>query len=142
MREGKERAVRLNKGCTQVMHALEGAGKLCSAQDIYMWLRNNSDESPALTTIYRSLETLLSLNLIQSVDLGDGEKHYETVAPGEHHHHLICTSCRNSVHLDQCFIETFSDKVEQRHGFKVRTHILEIFGLCGKCLLTEKHSSL
>lgn len=138
MREGKEAGFKMNKGCAQVIRALESTGKLSSAQDIYMWLRNNTSESPAMTTIYRSLESLLHLHLIQSVDLGRGEKFYEVIVPGEHHHHLVCTSCQNSIHLDDCFIETFSDRIEQRHQFKVRKHILEIFGLCRDCADAKK----
>lgn len=71
--------------------------------------------------------------MIQAVDLGDGEKRYESVEPGEHHHHLICTNCRTSIHLDECSVETFSKRVEERHGFMVKSHMLEIFGICAEC---------
>ena len=125
---------RLNKGCHLVLNALGGIEKLASAQEIYMWLRENfPEEAPALTTVYRSIDSLMKFNQIQAVDIGDGEKRYERVEPGKHHHHLICTNCKNSIHLDNCFIETLTGKVEQHHGFKVRAHVLEIFGICQKC---------
>ncbi len=125
---------RLNKGSYTVLRALKEIGKLSSAQDIHLWFRlNETADAPALTTIYRALDSLLKMNLLQAVDIGDGERRYEIIEPGQHHHHLICTNCLESVHLDQCFLETFASKVEQRHGFVVRSHVLEIFGICSKC---------
>lgn len=130
--KGSER--KLNRGCELVLQALAANQKLTSAQDIHLWLKHNAPiDAPGLTTVYRAVETLLKLDLIQAVDFGDGEKRYERVEPGDHHHHLLCTSCMNSIHLDQCFIDKLVQNVEARHQFKVRTHVLEIFGLCGEC---------
>ena len=124
---------RLNRGCSQVLQALEQSKELSSAHQIHAQLKDLlRGEAPGLTTIYRSLEVLTKLNLVQAVSI-EGEKRYERIKPGEHHHHLICTSCQASVHLDQCFIEEFSEKVKARHDFLVRAHILEIFGLCAGC---------
>lgn len=131
---------KLNKGCSLVMDALKACQKLSSAQDLHSWLKENADDAPGLTTVYRAIETLLRLDLIQSVDLGDGEKRFELVEPGGHHHHLICTSCMASIHLDQCFVDSLIDKVDERHGFKARTHVLEIFGICSECEKQQKHA--
>ena len=128
---------KLNKGSYQVLKALEEIGKLSSAQDINLWFRNNdSEDAPALTTIYRAIDSLLKERLIQAVDIGDGEKRYETVRPGEHHHHLICTTCLDSIHLDQCLIDAMTGNIENRHGFTVQSHVLEIFGTCNQCIIT------
>ena len=126
---------RLNKSCRMVLHALEEQNQLISAQETYEWLKANYPvEAPGLTTVYRALETLLFMDLVQPVDLGDGERRYEWVEQGKHHHHLICTNCKSSVHLEQCFVEALEQGVKDRHGFLVRAHVLEIFGLCSNCL--------
>ncbi len=96
-------------------------------------MRNEDDKAPGLTTVYRSLESLVSEGLVQAVDLGDGERRYELVKPGEHHHHLVCESCRQSVHLDQCLIEELEEGIRSKYGFQVKGHILEIFGTCKEC---------
>ena len=125
--------MRLTKGCKKVLEVLESAADLTSAQDIYGLMRTEDTKAPGLTTVYRSLESLVSLGLVQAVDLGDGERRYEMVKPGEHHHHLVCEACRSSVHLDQCLIEEFEEGIRTKYGFQIKVHVLEIFGICRKC---------
>ncbi|HEY9785281.1 MAG TPA: transcriptional repressor [Candidatus Obscuribacterales bacterium] len=124
---------RLTKGCKKVLEILERTDTLSSAQDIHSALRNEEQNPPGLTTVYRSLESLVGLGLVQSVDLGDGERRFELVKPGEHHHHLVCDKCRSSVHLDQCLVAELEEAIKSKYGFEVRGHILEIFGLCAHC---------
>jgi len=124
---------KLTKGCRTVLDALEGVEDLSSAQDIYGRLRLDADDAPGLTTVYRSLESLVGLGLVQAVDLGDGERRYELVRPGEHHHHLVCDVCKKSVHLDQCLVENLEEAVRANYGFEIRSHVLEIFGVCRSC---------
>lgn len=124
---------RLTKGCKIVLKALEKTADLTSAQDIHSKLRVNDAKAPGLTTVYRSLESLVGLGLVQAVDLGDGERRYEIVKPGEHHHHLVCDKCKRSVHLDQCLIEDLEHAIKSKYGFTTRSHVLEIFGTCVKC---------
>ncbi|MBZ0189165.1 MAG: transcriptional repressor [Candidatus Obscuribacterales bacterium] len=123
----------MTKGCKKVLEVLETASDLLSAQDIHGLMRGGDDKSPGLTTVYRSLESLAEHSLVQAVDLGDGEKRYELVKPGEHHHHLVCDSCKSSVHLDQCLIEELEGGIRTKYGFHVRGHVLEIFGICQDC---------
>jgi Fur family ferric uptake transcriptional regulator len=124
---------KLTKGCKKVLEYLERAHDLSSAQDIHGLMRTEDNKAPGLTTVYRSLESLVGLGLVQAVDLGDGERRYELVRPGEHHHHLVCQVCKKSLHLDECIIEQFEDTIRNNYGFKVKSHILEIFGVCREC---------
>lgn len=125
--------VRLTKGCKQVLQLLEEGDLLSSAQDIHGRLRSVDQKAPGLTTVYRSLESLVQAGLVQSVDFGDKERRYEVVKPGEHHHHLLCDHCGTSVHLDQCLVEDIETTIKNKYGFDIRTHILELFGTCPKC---------
>jgi len=125
---------KLTKGCRRVLEVLEQSHQLTTAQSIYGLLRQTEPESPGLTTIYRSLDSLVEMGLVQAVNLGDGEKRYEIVEPGEHHHHLICDSCNASVHLDQCVIEDLEKSIKTKYGFVISSHVLEVFGQCRDCL--------
>lgn len=124
---------RLTKGSRKVLEILAHMTELSSAQDIHGQLRAEDANGPGLTTVYRALEALVSSGLVQAVDLGDGERRYELIKPGEHHHHLICERCRKSIHLDQCLVEELDEAIEQKYGFEIRTHVLEIFGRCSEC---------
>ncbi len=124
---------RLTKGCKRVLEVLEKTKDLSSAQDIHSQLRSEDVGAPGLTTVYRSLESLVSLGLVQAVDLGDGERRFELIEPGEHHHHIICDDCRSSIHLDMCLVEELENAIASKYGYDVRSHILEIFGKCPDC---------
>lgn len=129
---------RLTKGAKKVLEALAKEHSLATAQDIHSRMRQEDENAPGLTTVYRALENLVSQNLVQAVELGDGEKRYELIEPGEHHHHLICTKCKDSIHLDQCLIKDLDSLIKTKHGFNVSSHILEIFGTCKKCAEKKK----
>jgi len=124
---------RLTKGSQKVLEALANSRSLATAQDIHGQLRDKEDNPPGLTTVYRSLESLVGLGLVQAVEFGDGEKRFELVQPGEHHHHLVCERCRESIHLDQCMVEEIEAAIHAKYGFQTRAHILELFGVCKKC---------
>lgn len=123
----------LTKGAQAVLDALGQVKELSSAQDIYGRLRQTGEKAPGLTTVYRALESLVQLGYVQAVDLGDGEKLYEVVEPGEHHHHLVCETCGSSNHLDQCMVEEFEEAIRSKYGFQIKSHVLEIFGVCNTC---------
>lgn len=130
----------LSRNCLVVLEALGNSQRLVSAQDIFTWLRQHEHKGPGLTTIYRALDLLISLQMVQAVELGDGECRYEIVEPGEHHHHLICEKCRSNVHLEQCYVDELEAAIEERHGFKIKSHVLEIFGLCKECAINDSRS--
>ena len=129
------RRVRLNRNLHLVLYALKEIPNLPSAQEVHFWLKQKEPDAPGLTTIYRAIDSLLELGVIQCVVLGDGEKRYEPIEPGSHHHHLICEKCHASVHMDQCFLDQFTESVRSRHGFTTTRHVLEIFGICRNCSL-------
>lgn len=132
--EKTQQAARLSRGCAMVLRYLQNTHGLHTARELYDLLKKEfGDDSPGLTTVYRSLETLLELGLVQELALGQAERSYEYVEPGEHHHHLICTSCNQSIHLEQCFVDDIRSRIEGVHGFHVRKHVLELFGLCSNC---------
>jgi Fur family ferric uptake transcriptional regulator len=129
---------RLTKGAKKVLEVLERTTDLTTAQDIHLAMRaEDLEEAPGLTTVYRSLESLVGLGLVQAVDLGDGERRFELVKPGEHHHHLVCQHCRGSVHMDQCLVEELETAIKHTYGFEVRSHVLEMFGVCAACRQKE-----
>jgi Fur family ferric uptake transcriptional regulator len=126
-------AVSISKSCKKILTVLK-EDQLHSAQEIHALMRNMHPRAPGLSTVYRSLELLVNAGLLQAVDLGDGERRYELVKPGEHHHHLFCESCGISIHLDECIIAKFEDTIRDDYGFRVKGHVLEIFGRCKNCL--------
>jgi Fur family ferric uptake transcriptional regulator len=128
---------KLGKNCLLVLQALKQNDTLSSVQDIYAWLKTFSKDAPALTTVYRVLYRLIDMRMVQSVELGAGEKFYELIEPRKHHHHLICTNCYSSIRIDRCSVEALTDNIASHHGFHVHSHVLELFGICRSCTRAE-----
>src|SRR5689334_3478308 len=64
-----------------------------SAQEISDRLRD-SGTNVGTASIYRALDVLHELGLVQRVEFGDGGARFEPMLPGgEHHHHAVCDRC-------------------------------------------------
>ncbi|MDA8218339.1 MAG: Fur family transcriptional regulator [Dehalococcoidales bacterium] len=82
-------------------------------------------------TIFRTLDLLARLGYVCKVH--DGERAGYTVCGPGHHHHLVCSSCGQVVHLEGCPVSGYLRDVESSTGFAVAEHRLEIVGVCPQC---------
>ena len=91
-------------------------------------------EYPALglVTVYRTLEKLEALGLIQRVHLPDGCHRYLRSTQG-HEHLLLCTQCGKVVTFSGDNFSKLSDRVSQNTGFLIQEHWLQLFGVCPDC---------
>ncbi|MBI3120568.1 MAG: transcriptional repressor [Candidatus Kerfeldbacteria bacterium] len=88
---------------------------------------------PNKTTVYRELEFFKQHNVIQEVRFDGNAKRYE-LRLNDHHHHLICNSCKSVQDVDVTVnLENEEHKIARRQGFNVLEHSLEFFGLCHRC---------
>jgi Fur family ferric uptake transcriptional regulator len=84
-------------------------------------------------TVYRTLKLFVEAGLAREMLLHDGQTRYEHVNAGEHHDHLVCTNCNRIIEFENETIEQLQNEVALRHGFLIRSHKLEIYGLCSNC---------
>lgn len=87
-------------------------------------------------TIFRSLELLSSLGVVERLDLPNGEHAYVGCEPS-HHHHVVCSSCGRSADFEDAELSGVVDDVAGRTGYRIDVHRLELFGLCGSCQRLE-----
>lgn len=85
------------------------------------------------TTVYRQLEIMVQIGLIQEINFSDRSKRYE-LSSKDHHHHLVCQNCKKveDINLDND-LNKQEKKIWKKNHFKVLQHSLEFFGLCSKC---------
>ncbi len=84
-------------------------------------------------TVYRAIEQLEELGLVQKVDLGMGAQGFEKVDPsGHHHHHLVCEECGQVQPFEDEQLEKAIHEVRRR-GFTVETHEVTLRGHCRDC---------
>jgi len=113
---------------------------LQSAEDIY---RKVVERCPniSLDTVYRNLNVLQELEIINKLILQDGKSRYE-LNSGKHYHHLICLKCGAAEAIDFCPFELLDrEKIEAEKRFEIRKHSFEVFGYCNLCRKKppEKH---
>jgi Fe2+ or Zn2+ uptake regulation protein len=88
-------------------------------------------------TIFRALDLLLELGVVERLDLPSGEHAYVACEPTAHHHHVVCSSCGRSAEIDDAGLRAVVDDVARRTGYAVDTHRLELFGTCPACQRKE-----
>ena len=92
------------------------------------------DPRVSQATVYRTMKLLTDCGLAAARNFSDGQTRYErSDASGEHHDHLICTSCGKIVEFVDERIEELQERVAVSHGFRVTHHKMELYGLCESC---------
>lgn len=132
---------RLTPGREAILDILSKSEGHLSAEDLYMKLHPKYPNI-GLTTIYRTLDVLANLGLILKFDFGDKRARYE-LAEGpkgaQHHHHLICTSCKRVIDYTDFIDEEVKllNETEkglcQKYEFKITNHLIQFYGLCKIC---------
>jgi Fur family transcriptional regulator, ferric uptake regulator len=113
---------------------LENEADHLSAEDIYLLVKEKAPEI-GLATVYRTLELLSELKIIDKINFGDGVSRYDLRKEGaEHfHHHLVCIECGSVEEIMDDLLGDVEKIVESQWGFKVQDHRLTFHGLCKTC---------
>jgi len=103
-----------------------------SVEDIYHSVKA-IDPRIGYTTVYRMMKLMIQCGLAREIELADGITRYEHLFNHEHHDHLICMECGNSIEFYNPEIEALQDAASAQLGFKVLDHKLQIYGVCSNC---------
>ncbi|MEA2606055.1 MAG: Fur family transcriptional regulator, ferric uptake regulator [Chloroflexota bacterium] len=83
-------------------------------------------------TLFRALELMIELGVVERLDLPSGEHAY-VVCAASHHHHVVCSVCGRTAEVDDQGLADAVRRIEQQSGFRIDTHRLEMFGRCRRC---------
>ena len=105
-----------------------------SAEDVYGIVREKSPDI-GLATVYRTLELLNELEVLQKMDFGDGRSRYEINEDNtpHQHHHLICLSCGKVKEFEDDLLETLETAIARKSNFQIMDHQLKFYGYCQEC---------
>jgi Fur family transcriptional regulator, ferric uptake regulator len=116
-----------------VVELLERQTCALTAQEIDDRLRAQG-RSVGRASVYRILELLTELRLVQRIDVGQGVARYERHQPdGDHHHHLVCDRCGRIAPFEDPALEQAIERVSRRLSFAVDDHDVVLRGACGDC---------
>jgi len=123
--------VRATRQRAAISALLENVDEFRSAQELHDELRRRG-ENIGLTTVYRTLQTMATSGVVDTLRTDTGESVYRRCSE-HHHHHLVCRTCGATVEVEGAAAEKWAAEVAKEHGFSDVSHTIEIFGVCGSC---------
>jgi Fur family ferric uptake transcriptional regulator len=112
------------------------AGQECAltAVEIEDALRARSSRPVSRASVYRILDELEALALVQRVETGQAMVRYERVCEHEqHHHHLVCDQCGLVMPFSDAGLERAIDSLSERVPLAVSEHEIVLHGACRDC---------
>ncbi len=102
-----------------------------SVEDIYAQLKNDFP-TMSLATIYRNILLIKSIGEVLELGFPDWGNRYDGNKPYPHPH-VICIKCKKIVDPDLESLIHMEKEVANETNFKILTHRLDFFGICGDC---------
>jgi len=85
-----------------------------------------------VSTVYRTLELLVNLDLVVETRL-EGSVCYYEVSPEPTHHHFVCTQCGAVGHFSDALLAPVHEELDERQAFAVSQIQVTAFGVCREC---------
>ena len=111
-----------------------------TADEIYQALFK-TDPEIGIATVYRTIRLLVDSGILLEHTFGEKKGFYEVVdTNSKHHDHLICNNCGKIIEFQSDIIEDNIERIAEQHQFIIKSHKLEIYGICSKCQQKSKES--
>lgn len=129
----RDQGYRLTAPRRAIVDAIRAYDRAFTADDLLQRV-DALDPTIGRATIFRTLDVLASLDVLDRIHAPDGCHSYSLCeGVSHHHHHLICSSCGTVVPFEACNVEALYPTLASRTNFQISSHMLEVFGLCGAC---------
>ena len=101
------------------------------ADEVYRQAREKQPHL-SLSTVYRTLQTLKKLGLVEELHFDEAHHRYE-IKPSTEHHHLVCLGCGKVVEFECPLSQKMKDDVSREKGFEITDAEVRMRGYCPKC---------
>jgi Fur family ferric uptake transcriptional regulator len=117
-----------------VLELLGGETCALSAVEIEDALREEDSRRVSRASVYRILDELEHLGLVQRVEIGQAMVRYERAGGSEeHHHHLVCDACGLVMPFSDPGLERAIRSLSERVPLAVSEHEIVLRGACRDC---------
>lgn len=94
---------------------------------------SQADTGVHRASVYRSLDALVGLGVVQHVHLGKGGTAYHLAGPEGQHLHAQCTTCGRLVDLPPGLLDGVCAHLRSAHGFRLDAGHVALAGTCARC---------
>lgn len=117
-----------------IFDVLAGFDKPASAYDIADLVSQNRGKRVAPNSVYRILDLFVKSNLATRVESANA--YIANAHPGCVHDciFLVCGKCGEATHIDDDTLTNMVRKMARDHGFSPQRPVMEVLGLCAKCV--------
>ena len=127
----QENGCRLTAPRRAVVETMEGNMRALTPVEVYDTARKKCP-GLGLVSVYRTLEKLEQLGLVQRVHQTKGCQAFVRTGDG-HQHLLVCQKCGKSVLFEGDQLEPLFNSISKTTGFQIESHWLQVFGVCKTC---------
>ena len=139
LNEVEAQGVRLTAQRRALIETIQEATSHLDAASL-LSLARKRDPNIDRATVYRTLELLKRLGMIDELDLMhlNGEKHYYEVKTQKDHLHLACFRCGEIEEFSSPTFDRMKQEISEKNNFEVQVMRLEVGGLCRRCTARQK----
>jgi len=85
----------------------------------------------SLATVYKALKTLIEVNLVQEINVGEGNFRYDGNMCS--HPHIQCLTCGRVEDISGICFSDLDDKVKPFTDYQIMESRVYFYGLCKEC---------
>lgn len=127
----RENGYRLTEARRVVVETVEKSPRALTPIEVYDLARRKY-RALGLVTVYRTLEKLEELHLIQRVHQPMGCQAFISAGEG-HQHLLLCQQCGQVEFFEGDDLDALTSSIARKTGYQINDHWLQLFGLCLNC---------
>lgn len=126
----RQRGERITTARRALLTALDQAPDHCSADDLAAEVARMHPEIHR-ATIYRTLDTLRRLEVVEHTHLGHGPAVYHLA--DQVHQHLVCEECGSVTEVPLAAFRNLERALKRDYGFTIRSRHFAVVGVCREC---------
>jgi Fur family ferric uptake transcriptional regulator len=137
----QEKNLRFTKPREVIGKVLDAASNQLTAEEVYQAVHKKYPKI-GLATVYRNLDVMEEMGLILKLNFGDGRHRYkikQNISNPEHHHNLLCTSCKKVINYsdfekeEKELLNKVHHVLAEKHNFEITGHLIQFYGICKSC---------
>ena len=127
----QENGYRLTEARRAVVDIIQKSMRALTPVEVFDMARRKYN-ALGLVSVYRTLEKLEELHLIQRVHQPQGCQAFISESSG-HQHLLLCQNCGRVAFFEGDDLDTLINSISKKTGYQIHEHWLQLFGLCEAC---------